>query len=151
MCLRKLYLLGIVGILQRHEKNLQAHGYRCSFHPRVFHGIVSTEECEYAIYGFRLIQGHTRQCGEDRRENFLYLESMPGRRDHVAVILRVKGIDQLIQADSSNMMLYPISERGGLQGLEQGCHHLPATSTNRGTIEQLSGIVKPRHVYAFPY
>ena len=74
------------------------------------------------------------------------------RRDHVAVILRAKGIDWLIQADSSNMMLYPISERGGLIGLEQGCHHLPATSTNRGTIRQLSGIVQPRHhVYAFPY
>ena len=25
----------------------------------------------------------------------------------------------------------PLSERGGLLGLEQGCHHLPATSTNR--------------------
>jgi len=36
------------------------------------------------------------------------------RRDHVAVILRAKGIDRLIQADSSNMMLYPISEHGGL-------------------------------------
>ena len=77
---------------------------------------------------------------------------MPRRRDHVTVILRVKGIDQLIQADSSNMMLYPISERGGLLGLEQDCHHLPATSTNRGTIRQLSGIVQLRHhVYAFPY
>ena len=74
------------------------------------------------------------------------------RRNHVAVILRAKGIDRLIQADSSNMMMYPISERGGLLGLEQGCHHLSATSTNRGTIKQLSGIVQPRHhVYAFPY
>ena len=27
---------------------------------------------------------------------------------------------------------YPQSERGGLLGLEQGCHYLPATSTNRG-------------------
>ena len=36
--------------------------------------------------------------------------------------------------------------------LEQGCHHLPATSTNRGTIRQLSDIVQPRHhVSAFPY
>ena len=26
----------------------------------------------------------------------------------------------------------PQSERGGLLGLEQGCHQLPATSTNRG-------------------
>ena len=25
----------------------------------------------------------------------------------------------------------PQSERGGLLGLEQGCQHLPATSTNR--------------------
>ena len=67
--------------------NPQAHEYRCSFHPRVFQGIVSTEECEYAIYGFGLIQGHTRRCGEDRREDFLYLESMLRRRDHVTVIL----------------------------------------------------------------
>ena len=74
------------------------------------------------------------------------------RRDHVVVILRVKGIDRLKQADSSNMMFYPISEHGGLLGLEQGCHHLPATYTNRGTIGQLSSIVQPRHhVYAFPY
>ena len=36
--------------------------------------------------------------------------------------------------------------------LEQGCHHLLATSTNCGTIRQLSSIVQPRHhVYAFPY
>jgi len=69
------------------NKNPQAHGYRYSFHPRVFQGIVSTEKCEYAIYRFRLIQGHTRRCGENRREDFLYLESMPRRRDHVAVIL----------------------------------------------------------------
>ena len=54
VCLRKLYLLGIVGILQRHEKNLQAHGYRCSFHPRVFQDIVSTRESEYTTYEFRL-------------------------------------------------------------------------------------------------
>ena len=39
------------------------------------------------------------------------------------------------------IMLYPITERGGLLGLEQGCHHLPATSTNRDTIKQLSGKV----------
>ena len=26
----------------------------------------------------------------------------------------------------------PHTERGGLLGLEQGCHHLLATSTNRG-------------------
>ena len=31
--------------------NPQAHGYRCSFHPRVFQGIVSTKEREYVIYG----------------------------------------------------------------------------------------------------
>ena len=50
------------------------------------------------------------------------------------------------------IVLYPISEHGGLLGLEQGCHHLPATSTNCGTIRQLSGIVYPRHhVYAIPY
>ena len=28
--------------------------------------------------------------------------------------------------------LTPHTERGGLLGLEQGCHHLPATSTNHG-------------------
>ena len=72
------------------------------------------------------------------------------KRDHVAVILRATGIDRLIQADSSNMMLYLISEHGGLLGLEQGYHHMPATSTNHGTIGQLSGIVPSiHHVYAF--
>jgi len=34
----------------------------------------------------------------------------------------------------------PLSERGGLLGLEQCCHHLPATSTNRG-IELHSKVV----------
>ena len=34
--------------------NPQAHGYRCSFHPRVFQGIVSTGEHEYTIHGFML-------------------------------------------------------------------------------------------------
>jgi len=37
-------------------------------------------------------------------------------------------------------MLYPLSEREGLLGLEQGCHHLLATSTNRG-IELHSNVV----------
>ena len=75
------------------------------------------------------------------------------RRDHIAVILRAKGIDRLKQADSSNnsalsdIRMWMITKR-----LEQGCHHLPATSTNHQTIRQLSGIVQPRHhVYAFPY
>ena len=45
----------------------------------------------------------THRCGEDKREDFLYLESMSRRRDHIAVILRAKGIDRLIQARSSNM------------------------------------------------
>ena len=70
--------------------NLQAHRYHCSFHPRVFQGIVSTEEREYASYGFRLIQGDTRRCGKERSEDFLDLESLPRRRDHIAVILRAK-------------------------------------------------------------
>ena len=49
-------------------------------------------------------------------------------------------------------MLYPMSERGGLLGLEHGFHHLLAISTNCETIRQLSGIVQPRHhIYAFPY
>ena len=34
----------------------------------------------------------------------------------------------------------PLSEHGGLLGLEQGCHHLPATSTNRW-IELHSNVV----------
>ena len=33
-----------------------------------------------------------------------------------------------------------LPERGGLLGLEQGCHHLPTTSTNRG-IELHSNVV----------
>jgi hypothetical protein len=48
--------------------------------------------------------------------------------------------------------LYPVSECGGLLGLEQGYYHLPATSTNRVTTRQLSGIVQPRHhVYTILY
>ena len=72
----------------------------------------------------------------------LPIESMFRRRDHVAVILRATGFDQLIQADSSsynalsNIRTWRITKR-----LEQDCHHLPATSTNRGTTRQLSGIV----------
>ena len=75
------------------------------------------------------------------------------RRDRVAVILRAKGIDQLKQADSSNnSALSDIRTWRVTKRLEQGCHHLPATYTNRGTIGQLSSIVQPRHhVYAFPY
>ena len=47
----------------------------------------------------------------------------------------------------SDIRMWRITKR-----LEQGCHYLPATSTNHGTIRQLSGIVQPRHhVYAFPY
>ena len=34
----------------------------------------------------------------------------------------------------------PLPERGGLLGLGQGCHHLLATSTNRG-IESHSNVV----------
>ena len=64
-----------------------------AFTQKVFQDIVSTDKREYAIYGFRLIQGHTRRCGKDRREDFLDLESMPRRRDHVAVILRATGFD----------------------------------------------------------
>ena len=29
----------LVGYFKRKQKNPQAHGYRCSFHPRVFHSI----------------------------------------------------------------------------------------------------------------
>jgi hypothetical protein len=29
----------MLGILNANRKNPQAHGYRCSFHPRVFQGI----------------------------------------------------------------------------------------------------------------
>ena len=59
------------------------------------------------------------------------------------------GLNKLI---APIIVLYPISERGGLLGLELDYHHLPPTSTNCGTIGQLSGIVQPRHhVYAFPY
>ena len=34
----------------------------------------------------------------------------------------------------------PLSEHGGLLGLEQGCHYRPATSTNHG-IESHSNVV----------
>jgi len=63
-----------------------------------------------------------------RRDNFaLYFELLvsPGLNKPVAPVI----------------MLYPITERGGLLGLEQGCHHQPATSTNCENIKQLRGKV----------
>ena len=79
------------------------HGYRCSFHPRVFQGIVSTGEHEYTIYGFRQSKD-THTDVERIGQRGLSLESMFRRRDHVAVILRATGFDRLIQADNSNNM-----------------------------------------------
>ena len=35
------------------------------------------------------------------------------------------------------------SERGGLLGLEQGCHHLPATSTNHGIELHSNMVINP--------
>ena len=81
--------------------NPQAHGYRCSFHPRVFQGIVSTREREYTIYGFRLSKDTHTGVGRIGQRG-LPLESMFRRRDHVAVILQATGFDRLIQAASSN-------------------------------------------------
>ena len=90
----------LLGILAS-RINPQAHGYRCSFHPSVFHGIVSIEEREYTIYGFR--QSKDTHIGVGRiGQRGLPLESMFRRRDHVAVILRAKGIDRLKQANRSN-------------------------------------------------
>ena len=40
----------LLGILAS-RKNLQAHGYHCSFHLRVFQGLSNPMECEYDIYG----------------------------------------------------------------------------------------------------
>ena len=37
----------------------------------------------------------------------------------------------------------PLSERGGLLGLEQGYHHLPATSTNRGIELHSNMVINP--------
>ena len=37
----------------------------------------------------------------------------------------------------------PLSERGGLLGLEYGCHHLPATSTNRGKELHSNVVINP--------
>jgi hypothetical protein len=36
-------------VFLRSQINLQAHRYHCSFHPGVFRGIISTEECVYII------------------------------------------------------------------------------------------------------
>ena len=37
----------------------------------------------------------------------------------------------------------PLSERGGLLGLEQGCYHLPAIATNRGIELHLNVVINP--------
>ena len=37
----------------------------------------------------------------------------------------------------------PHAERGGLLGLEQGCHHQPATSTNRGIELHSNMVINP--------
>ena len=37
----------------------------------------------------------------------------------------------------------PHTECGGLLGLEQGCHHLPATSTNRGIELHSNMVINP--------
>jgi hypothetical protein len=63
------------------------------------------------------------------------------RRDSFAFYIELlvsPGLNKLVPPVK---MLYPITEHGGLLELEQGCHHLPATSTNRGAIRQLSGKV----------
>ena len=44
--------------------NPQAHGYRYTFHPRVFLGIVSTEEREYTIYDL----GSSKDTHTDRNK-----------------------------------------------------------------------------------
>ena len=72
-------LLKCISQIEGKQLLQEIHIGMCSSHIRTsllyFH-CISTEEHEYAIYGFRLIQGHTRRCGEDRREDFLYLESI---------------------------------------------------------------------------
>ena len=51
---------------------------------------------------------------------------------------------QMIRGNLNIRRLYvpptPLPECGGLLGLRKGCHHLPATSTNRG-IESHSNMV----------
>ena len=63
------------------------------------------------------------------------------RRDNFALYFELLVSPRLNKLVAPVIMLYPITECGGLLGLEQGCHHLPATSTNRGNIRQLSGKV----------
>jgi hypothetical protein len=63
------------------------------------------------------------------------------RRDNFASYFELLGSPSLNKLIAPVIMLYPITERGGLLGLEQGCHHMPATSANRGNIRQLSGKV----------
>jgi hypothetical protein len=63
------------------------------------------------------------------------------RRDNFAFYFELLVSLGLNKPVASVIMLYPITEHGGLLGLEQGCHHLSATSTNHGNIEQQSGKV----------
>ena len=54
---------------------------------------------------------------------------------------------QMSRASLNTRRLYvpptPLTERGGLLGLEQGCHHLPATSTNRGIKLHPNTVINP--------
>ena len=72
--------------------------------------VAFTQEYSRVSYPLRNVSTLSRGLGssknthagvEKTEERIFYLESMPKRRDHVAVILRAKGVDQLIQADSS--------------------------------------------------
>jgi hypothetical protein len=63
------------------------------------------------------------------------------RRDNYALYFELLGSPGLNKPVAPVIMLYPITEHGGLLGHEQGCHQLLTTSTNLGNIEQLCGKV----------
>ena len=65
---------------------------------------------------------------------------LKGRNDF-ALNFGLLGSPDLSKPDAPATVLCFVTKRGGLLGIEQGYHHLPATSTNHGHTKQLSGKV----------
>jgi hypothetical protein len=57
---------------------------------------------------------------------------MHRRRDSFAFYIELLVSPGLNKPVAPVIMLYPITEHGGLLELEQDCHHLPATSQSVG-------------------
>ena len=71
----------------------------------------------------------THLCSRDRtKRTSKDLESMLRGRDNFALYFELLISPGLNKPVVPTILLYPITERGGLLGLEQGCDHLLATS-----------------------